>query len=181
MGPAGLGRAAPAATLEGMSGELPERLFRDDGGAALERVARLEDENRRLRAEIARLENGGTPPSPPSNPKGAATVLLLATAAAVLVGSATFSARVSHRHHYRPPHTPRLLETPRATPVVTPVNDADCTQPFWTDNDGVTHVKAHCATDTTEGDRAGRSDCTTPFWYDANGRKHYKRQCIFPH
>ena len=39
-----------------MGGQAPERLFRDDGGAALERVAQLEDENRHLRARLAQLE-----------------------------------------------------------------------------------------------------------------------------
>jgi len=33
-----------------------ERLFRDEAGAALERIALLEQENRVLRAEIARIK-----------------------------------------------------------------------------------------------------------------------------
>jgi hypothetical protein len=33
-----------------------ERLFRDDAGAALERITRLEEENRRLRAELERRD-----------------------------------------------------------------------------------------------------------------------------
>ena len=56
----GLGGSRAAATLEKMSGVPPERLFRDESGAAIERVARLEDENRKLLRRAAHaLRSGG--------------------------------------------------------------------------------------------------------------------------
>ncbi len=57
--------------MAGRSAAQRERLFRDETGAALERVAQLEAENERLRAELARAHEGPErpPPSVPRRPR----------------------------------------------------------------------------------------------------------------
>ncbi len=67
---------------------MSERLYRDDAQSALERVARLEEENEALRQEVARLKNRGAPtvrvPRMPPRPSRAVAVLVSLTG--VLVG-----------------------------------------------------------------------------------------------
>jgi hypothetical protein len=158
--------------------DVPERLFRDDQGAAIERALRLEEENRRLRDEVARLRGRGpvhedpTPRVPPS-PLPAAVAALVA--GMLMLGGllTTFNGHGRHRRA-RPPRITNVV-VPTGQPVLTQV-DADCADPFFTDSDGSLRVKTQCTPPT-----APAGDCATPFWVDTRGIKHYKRQCVFGH
>jgi hypothetical protein len=162
--------------------DVPERLFRDDQGAAIERVARLEDENRRLRDELEQLRGGR--PIPEDLPHRAPPSPLPAAVAALIAGMlmlggllTTFSGHGPHRR-VRPPRYTNIV-VPPAQPVLTHPADADCADPFYTDSDGSLRVKTQCA---PEAAKAGPlDDCSTPFWVDTRGIRHYKRQCVFGH
>jgi hypothetical protein len=94
-------------------GDERERLFRDDAGAALERVARLEEENAILRGELANARaNVRTvrTPSPPSARGGVFAVL--AMGAFAMVASALW---VHGRE--APPLPPRIVVLPSPTPT----------------------------------------------------------------
>lgn len=128
-----------------------ERLFRDDGGAALERVARLEDENRRLRAELERLRRSRPDPTPPaasatSLMRGRAVVFGIGVATATtLFGIAIASASGVSTHH--PPRRSTRQIPREARPVLAPASTADdpnCREPFWVDANRVKHYKVAC-------------------------------------
>src|SRR5688572_3180863 len=79
-----------------------ERLYRDEIGAAVERVRQLEEENAELRAEIDRLKDP-PPPASPSPTVGAqrarsigACAMLTGVAFAMLVGTLATSAGGGH-------------------------------------------------------------------------------------
>jgi uncharacterized small protein (DUF1192 family) len=98
-----------------------ERLFRDDAGAALERVACLEEENARLRAEIERLRAGASRSTPLRGGPNAATelptlprapspwVLLGMAAAPAFVGVGLIAWTLSPAPEPRPP----VVDPPR--------------------------------------------------------------------
>src|SRR5690348_6925224 len=91
-----------------------ERLFRDDIGAALERVSRLEEENRRLRAEVERLERGTEPR--PTRRRPPTTVLVAALSTVLMSAMVVASATRGHHCHARRAHAPPspfLYEAPR--------------------------------------------------------------------
>lgn len=137
--------------------EPPERLFRDDAGAALERAAHLEHENQQLRAEIARMREPGNP-----RPGRDATTVrtnrfplryaaLGSMTAMVVIGAAmmVFASRPA------PPHPvvmqrPLVLPSPQITPAPTlavapaPVEEDDCTTPYTYDDQRVKHYKLQC-------------------------------------
>lgn len=122
-----------------------ERLFRDADGAALERVARLEDENRQLRAEIERLTSDRTPE--PGPPRGRSHQLsgrffLLAMALPFGMLSLITAAGVA-RHHRCPAAGPAYgieVVGPRHR---FPTADA-CAPPYVHDAHGLRHYKREC-------------------------------------
>ena len=145
-----------------------ERLFRDETGAALERASRLEDENRRLRAEIDRLRQGpaggqGFGPPPFGSPYGEQTPELLTprrsddrVIAAVVLGmvtlfaGVTLAARPHTGHSCGARHSFALQANPgiavAGTPIRTgaPAASDPCAEPFViTDGMGLA-VKAEC-------------------------------------
>lgn len=141
-------------------GDSPERLFRDEAGAALERAARLEEENQQLRAEVARLRAGALPRSAReattvrTSQQGALRTLLLVTVGLCFAGTmATMRASRPCRSSSagfpgiavapaRPvPMTPPTLAVPVATPAP---DDTDCSVPYTYDEHLVKHYKARC-------------------------------------
>jgi hypothetical protein len=145
-----------------------ERLFRDEAGAALERVAALEDENRRLRAEVERLANSaeiretalscGNVPGNVPVPNGRSAVAGMVTASlAVLFASSLslFGGRHVHHEHVHP----RLHDAmnPGVALTMPPAGPAP-TMP------SVIEVAPRTL-----------SECVT---VDAEGHKHYKRECL---
>ena len=182
----GLGRRGEAATLEKMSGVPPERLFRDEGGAAIERVARLEDENRKLRDEVERLARGEEPRRPTATAMLPALVAILS--ATLLVGglATAIGARCNHRH-VRSQRISHVTPEPRQSPVAT-IATGDCVDDSWTDADGVDRFKFRCTPGSASQPdmanapfKAPRDECSTPSWLDAAGTQHYKRQCVYVH
>ena len=150
-----------------MGENAPERLFRDDGGAALERAARLEDENRELRAEIARLRRPGRDADtvrttrPTGQPRFFLVGFLLAMAA---FGFALVLGGIRHTS-LAPRRAPAVRVIP-ADPVPRPA-------PV------LIELPPPATTGTVLGSSAAaEDDCTQPYWYDARGVKHYKRQCL---
>ena len=142
---------------------VPERLFRDDAGAAGERAARLEEDNRRLRSEVERLRR--SPPRIESTSHGGphgvgltaqAFVVGVATATTCLGLALVFLAEPAtrHRHRIHPTQHRQSLSigaAPRARasverPSVAPVRTADenCKSPFWIDDRGRKHYKIAC-------------------------------------
>jgi hypothetical protein len=136
-----------------MADESRERLFRDDGGAALERAARLEDENRHLRSEVERLRRGprGTEAEATRSAMTAHSFIIgVATATTCLGIALVFLTDVRpHHHHSAPAHT--VWQVPTSTP--------------------------HFTAPPVAQDRA-EEDCRVPYWIDASNRKHYKLACI---
>jgi hypothetical protein len=124
----------------------PERLFRDDAGAAIERVAQLEEENAQLRAEVNRLRDlrevkgsstvriGARSPSP--------WVVLGIAAAPAFLGIVLIAASLSSstpppaRVENPPPRAPRVAKVSAAKP--------ECSPPYFYDSSGVKHYKASC-------------------------------------
>ena len=141
----------------------PERLFRDAEGAALERVARLEDENRRLRTEVERLTRQRDKPQEEDRPThrlpsaaphplpGRFFVLAMALPLTMI----SLLLAVGPRHHTRSCSPPRYGEaiaprtfqmTPYVPLDVTPVdpNAPPCAPPWVTDARGRRHYKVEC-------------------------------------
>lgn len=135
-----------------------ERLFRDADGAALERVARLEDENRQLRAEVERLASAGLhdegPPGPRPTPSHHLSGRFFLFAMALPFGmlSLIMAAGVA-RHH-------------RCPAAVSPAYGVEVVGP---------RHRFH-----VEVPREVRSadPCAPPYVYDGHGLRHYKRECI---
>lgn len=119
----------------------PERLFRDETGAALERVAELEDENARLRAEIERLRNASsTVRVVPRSPSP--WVILGMAAAPAFVGIVLIAASLAQPtppprvESPPPPRAPRVAKIQAAKP--------ECAVPYYVDRDGVKRYKPAC-------------------------------------
>jgi len=155
-----------------MREKAPERLFRDDGGAAIERVARLEDENRQLRAEIARLKRPGRDaPTVRTRLRPSETVLLAVMLVTGLAGIFVFVgtvARVRDRDAAYPPAAPTLrprIVSADPPPRVPPVDEVG---PTYASPPGTIIGASPLPS----------SGCTPPFWYDARGVKHYKERCL---
>ena len=118
-----------------------ERLFRDAEGAALERVARLEDENRRLRAEVDRLSaqqgvaRHGTALGHPLPGR------FIVLAMALPLGIVSLLLAVGPRHHPRacPSMSPRSFQVTPYAPL-----PATCTQPYSVDARGGRHYAPEC-------------------------------------
>jgi hypothetical protein len=98
-----------------------ERLYRDDVGAALERVRRLEQENQALRAEIERIQSGQPPilPSPYRIGTIALCIATIAVGASLAFSSATQPSVFMVEPAPPPPPTAILIE-PVPQPVAAP-------------------------------------------------------------
>src|SRR5687767_4809489 len=95
--------------------QIPERLFRDEAGAALERVARLEEENRRLRDEVELLRRGAEEPPPLEPPhdrragdspaaRAAGACVVFTVAGSLLAMTMTMLGASHHHHHHGHAH-----------------------------------------------------------------------------
>ena len=124
----------------------PERLFRDDAGAALERVARIEEENGGLRAEVERLRHGKTTSTVRLGGRSPSPWVVLGIAAApAFLGIVLIAASLSSpappppavRVEVPPPRAPRVAK-------VSSVTKPECSPPFYYDEGGHKHYKAAC-------------------------------------
>jgi len=143
--------------------EPPERLFRDETGAAFERAARLEDENQELRAEIARIKQGHPRPSRDATTvrtRRSQVVTALLGVGAGLVVLGTMAMVLAAR-----PNPRRSVAVLQPRPVT----------PMWVPPPGPTLAVAPAPTVAVDED-----DCSTPYWYDTARVKHYKAACIHP-
>jgi hypothetical protein len=162
-----MGEKAPERLFRG------SRVFRDDGAAALERVARLEDENRQLRAELSRLERPARDAETvrTRTPHGNEKIFLggfLAATGMFGVALMTFGAA---RHPTHPRRAPAVVVVP-ADPV-----------PLATTAEAVPAIDGRVGSRNRAGTvlhtaPAPGADCTVPFWYDERGVKHYKKHCL---
>lgn len=143
--------------------DAPERLFRDDAGAAFERAARLEQENQELRAEIRRIKRPDEAPTlrtrKPAKPHPAFFVFGalggIGLAFGVLAATSGFGAdRVPSERFSTLPAPVQTAPAPPGLIGASPMPVAATT--------------------------AEAVDCETPFTYDEQGIKHYKQQCIHP-
>lgn len=138
--------------------EPKERLFRDDAGAALERVARLEEENARLREEVERLKRSRVEVCTfrlrPVSAASCVSRMVLTTSGAVL-GMALVVA-VFGRSARRPapppvpiatyvpvPPTPIVYSPPRTT-ATAPAEKRPCAVPCVDGADGIKRYKTEC-------------------------------------
>ena len=173
-----------------MAHESPERLFRDEHGAAIERIARLEDENRQLRAEVDRLTNGDPSETPASPSLGCGRPPMAASLAAVVIAlttTAIMTMSVSARRSCHPRRATVHRVAPRVaagSPVLLGPQARDCTVPYVVDARGTKHYRPEClgaerATAPTVLDPTGADECSTPWVYDAaTGEARYKDQCL---
>jgi hypothetical protein len=144
----------PAAKTLASEG-VQERLYRDDVGAALERVRRLEQENQGLRAEIDRIKSGQPAilPSPYRIGTIALCIATIAVGTSLAFSSATQPAVFMFEPSPPPPPTAILIE-----PVPQPIRPAPTLQPAPV-------VQA-------------TPDCNPPYAYDGHGRKTFKKECL---
>lgn len=121
-----------------------ERLFRDADGAALERVARLEDENRQLRAEIERLTADREPePGPPRGRSHHLSGRFFLLAMALPFGMLSLiMAAGAARHHRCPAHAIEVVGPRHRLPSASAA-DA-CSPPYVYDAHGLRHYKREC-------------------------------------
>ena len=98
-----------------------ERLYRDDVGASLERIRRLEEENQALRTEIDRIKSG-RPLELPSTYRVGVIALSIAT---IAVGATLAFSNGGSAPPEPPPvvvvQSPLVLPTATAVPPVSPV------------------------------------------------------------
>jgi hypothetical protein len=157
----------------------PERLFRDSAGAALERAARLEDENKRLRHEVERLKRPGRDAvtvrtRPNIAPYLAFTTVMIASAVGALMAMSLgdsprrIAAPVVLRHQL-PPAPPAAIG---------PEVGDDCTSAFTYAEDGTKRYKPECLATVIGASPTDPNDCVVPYWYDVRGVKRYKQQCL---
>lgn len=85
-----------------MAGDVHDREhgFRDSGGAAFERAARLQEENERLRAELAAAR---APHGPPKTPRPANTIPLVVGGAIAVIAMFVVALAVGARREHAPP------------------------------------------------------------------------------
>lgn len=132
---------------------MTERLYRDEVGAAVERLQQLEDENARLRAELDRL---GTPRrAAEAHPKTIAALMMFLAMGVSAAGVAVRSA-CPHRTCKNRPHT---IVSQRTFKTIDARSRAQSASPE------LTEIR-------------GGSDCSIPYYYDGSGVKRYKAACI---
>jgi hypothetical protein len=137
-----------------MMAEPRERLFRDETGAALERVLQLEAENASLREELDRLRSGSRDTVPSRRRARVGPQIVMAGSSMLIALTAVFlmfsDADVRRQDGPRP-----RTRIPEPTPRVPPVYNGEPR--------------------IILGPAAG---CEIPYWYDAEGVKHYKPSCL---
>jgi hypothetical protein len=145
--------------------EPKERLFRDDAGAALERVARLEEENARLREEVERLERSRVEvltfrPRPVSAVSSVSLMGLTASGALLGMALAVAVSSRSARRPAPPPPTPTPMSIATYVPVPpTPI---------------VYSPPRSMAAPPAEAEEP----CAVSYVYGAGGVKRYKTECL---
>lgn len=130
---------------------MSEHLYRDEVGAAVERLAQLENENARLRAELARRS-----PSPHNDPHArAAGALIVLLAGALAFAGLSLRGGSCHRGGERRSH---VLASHRSGAG------------------GDTRATVRAGGPALAEIRGG-DDCSIPFFYDANNVKRPKTAC----
>lgn len=157
----------------------PERLFRDSAGAALERAARLEDENKRLRQEVELLRRPGRDAVTVRTPRSIAPYLAFTT---VMVAAAIGALMAMSLRPPRPAPAVLHHNLPATPPGVGArlVEDDACASPFTYDEDGRKLYKPECLAKVIGASPTNPNDCAVPYWYDGKGVKRYKSQCLRP-
>jgi hypothetical protein len=134
---------------------MSDRGYRDEVGAAVERLETLREENERLRAELDRLDE----PKRLEARRRSTRVGMLVLGIAFGVG---FTGAISHslgRHHLRghhrnsfaPQHTSRSPDVRSRAPELTPIRYGDdCSLPYYYDRNNVRHWKPSCLVDNVE-------------------------------
>jgi hypothetical protein len=134
---------------------MSDRGYRDEIGAAVERLESLKEENDRLRAELDRLDE----PKRLEGRRRSTRIGMLVLGMAFGVG---FTAAVSHsamrahhprhhRHSFAPQHTSRAPDVRSRAQELTPIRYGDdCSLPYYYDRNNVRHWKPSCLIDTAE-------------------------------
>lgn len=132
-----------------------DRGYRDELGAAAERLEALQEENDRLRAELDRLDE---PQRAEARRRSSRVGMLLLG----MVFGVTFAGAVSHRmarpHHthphrnaFAPQHTMRAPDVRTRAPELTPIRFGDdCSLPYYYDRNNVRRYKPSCLVDSVE-------------------------------
>ena len=156
-----------------MAEKPPERLFRDDGGAALERVAQLEDENRELRARLSELERPRRDvDTVRTRPLRGGTGVLFLVGFTLAMGASVLALFVGAAHRPRP-------QRPHAPPVQVVLNADPAPTVYVSPGVDLRAQAAQQPTGTILGTSPEpESDCTKPYWYDERNVKHYKKHCL---
>lgn len=135
---------------------MSDRMYRDEVGAAVERLESLQDENARLRAELDRLD---APKRRCARARYFATVGVLFGVALALAASGFshgFSCphrTSSHRHSFAPQRTQRAPDVRPRAPEFATVTGAqmdDCTIEYFYDGNNVKRYKPGCSDDRFE-------------------------------
>ena len=139
---------------------MSDRGYRDEIGAAVERLEALQEENERLRAELDRLDE---PRRIEARKRSTRIGMLLLG----MVFGVTFTGAVSHsvsrphshshphaRHHrnaFVPQHTSPSHDVRSRSLEVTPIRYGDdCSIPYYYDRNNVRHYKPSCVEDRLE-------------------------------
>jgi hypothetical protein len=122
--------------------DLPERLFRDDAGAAIERLHRLEEENRALRAELEHLRRSG-PENVPGPYRVGTVALCIAT---IAVGATLAFSTGAVGYSAPPPPMPHIDYTVQAPPTtqMQMAPPPGCNPPYYYDRDHNRVFKKEC-------------------------------------
>lgn len=138
-----------------------DRGYRDEIGAAVERLESLEEENARLRAELDRLDE---PKRIEARRRSTRVGMLLLG----IVFGVTFTGAVSHltrpaghshfhrrshsyRHSFVPQHTAPSPVVRERAPELAPIRYGDdCSIPYYYDRNNVRHYKPSCLVDSPE-------------------------------
>jgi hypothetical protein len=134
---------------------MSDRGYRDEVGAAVERLEALREENDRLRAELDRLDE---PKRLEARRRSTRVGMLLLG----MVFGVTFTGAISHsvthphvRGHHRnsfaPQHTSRSPDVRSRAPELTPIRYGDdCSLPYFYDSNNVRRWKPSCLVDSVE-------------------------------
>lgn len=139
---------------------MSDRGYRDEIGAAVERLEALQEENDRLRAELDRLDE---PKRIEARKRSTRIGILLLG----VVCGVTFTGALSHavsrphshshphsrqyRNSFAPQHTARSPDVRARAQELTPIRYGDdCSIPYYYDRNNVRHYKPSCLVDSVE-------------------------------
>jgi hypothetical protein len=135
---------------------MSDRGYRDEVGAAVERLEVLEEENARLRAELDRLDE----PKRLEARRRTTRIGMLVLGMAFGIGfTGAFSHAVSHqhsrsrshRHSFAPQHTSRSPDVRSRAQELAPIRYGDdCSIPYYFDRNNVRRYKPSCLVDSVE-------------------------------